>query len=57
MDLASKILEMLAEGNGLKASQMAKQLNVDRKQINATLYGPLPPCCGPSPGERFVGDA
>jgi hypothetical protein len=41
MDLAPQILEMLAKGDGLKASQLAKELGVDRQRINAILYGPL----------------
>ncbi len=41
MDLAPQIIEMLATGEGLQASDIAKQLGVDRKQINAILYGPL----------------
>lgn len=41
MDLAPQILEILASGDGLKASYIAKQLGVDRKRINAILYGPL----------------
>ena len=41
MDLAPQILEMLGSGTGLKASQIAKQLGVDRKRVNAVLYGPL----------------
>lgn len=41
MDLAPQISEMLAKGNGLKASQIAKQLGVDRRQVNSVLYGPL----------------
>ena len=42
MDLAPQIIiELLASGNGLKASAIAKQLGVDRKRINAVLYGSL----------------
>ena len=41
MDLAPQILELLAKGNGLKASLIAKELEVDRKQVNSVLYGPL----------------
>jgi very-short-patch-repair endonuclease len=41
MDLAPQILEMLATGGGLKASHIAKQLDVDRKLVNAALYGSL----------------
>ena len=41
MDLAPQILEMLAKGDGLKASRIAKQLGEDRKLVNAALYGPL----------------
>lgn len=41
MDLAPQIIELLASGDGLKASYIAKQLGVDRKRINAILYGPL----------------
>lgn len=41
MDLAPQLLELLAKGNGLKASQIAKELGVDRQRINAVLYGPL----------------
>ncbi len=41
MDLASQILGMLANGNGLKASQIAEKLGVERGHINSVLYGPL----------------
>jgi len=41
MDLAPQIIELLASGDGLKASHIAEQLGVDRKRINAILYGPL----------------
>lgn len=41
MDLAPQIIELLASGDGLQASDMAKQLGVDRKRITAILYGPL----------------
>ena len=41
MDLVPQILEMLSSGDGQKASHIAQQLGVDRKRINAILYGPL----------------
>lgn len=41
MDLAPQILEILAEGEGLKAAELAERLELDRSRVNAILYGPL----------------
>ena len=38
MDFASKILEMLAGGEGLTTAQVAEELGVDRKEVNAAVF-------------------
>jgi hypothetical protein len=38
MELAPQNIELLASRDGLKASHIAKQQEVDRKQIKAVLY-------------------
>ncbi len=41
MDYAPQILEMLAQGNGLKALQISMELGIDRKLVKSILYGRL----------------
>ena len=41
----NSILEIIKKSNGIKATQIANKLKVDKKQVNALLYGSLKAYC------------
>ena len=43
--ILEKIFELVKNSNGIKASEIAKQLKISRKEVNRTLYGRLAKVC------------
>ena len=43
--IIEKIFELVKYSNGIKASEIAKQLKISRKEVNKILYGRLAKLC------------
>lgn len=43
--ILEKIFELVKNSNGIKASEIAKQLKISRKEVNRILYGRLAKVC------------
>ena len=43
--IIERILELVKNSNGIKASKIAKQLKISRKEVNKILYGRLAKLC------------
>ena len=43
--IVDKIFDLVRNSNGIKASEIAKQLNISRKEVNQILYGRLAKVC------------
>ena len=44
-DVIERIFELVKNTNGIKASEIAKQLKISRKEVNKILYGRLAKVC------------
>ena len=43
--IVDKIFDLVKNSNGIKASEIAKQLKISRKEVNQILYGRLAKVC------------
>ena len=43
--IVEKIFQLVKNSNGIKASEIAKQLKISRKEVNRILYGRLDKVC------------
>ena len=43
--IVDKIFDLVRSSNGIKASEIAKQLKISRKEVNQILYGRLAKVC------------
>ena len=43
--IIERIIELVKNSNGIKASEIAKQLKISRKEVNKILYGRLARLC------------
>ena len=43
--IVDKIFDLVRNSNGIKASEIAKQLKISRKEVNQILYGRLAKVC------------
>ena len=43
--IVDKIFDLVRNSNGIKASEIAKQLKISRKEVNQILYGRLAKLC------------
>ena len=43
--IVEKIFELVKNSNGIKASEIAKQIKISRKEVNRILYGRLAKLC------------
>lgn len=43
--IVDKIFDLVRSSNGIKASEIAKQLKISRKEVNQILYGRLEKVC------------
>ncbi|ANZ44951.1 AAA domain-containing protein [Cloacibacillus porcorum] len=56
--LENAILDIIKGSNGVKASQIANELNIDKKQVNSLLYGNLKVyCCQDSSYKWYLASA